>query len=117
MATQRSYPLSGIPASEDVDPTQALDELFKMDESTLHESLRNELEVWRIEYQAFYKWIAQEAAPSSRRQQDRLRNDAAEYELPAAKTFVEWKGRRATDDQLLDSLKRCIDHYGGRKGV
>jgi len=88
-----------------------------MDESTLQESLRNELEVWRIEYQEFYKWIAQEAAPHSLGQRERLRDGAAAYELPAAKTFIEWKSRRATDDQLLDALKRCMDHYGGRKGV
>jgi hypothetical protein len=100
-----------------MNPTQALDELFRMDESTLQESLRNELEAWRIEYQEFYKWIAQEAAPSSRREQERLRDAAAEYELPAAKTFIEWKDRRATDAQLLDALKRCMDHYGGRRGV
>jgi hypothetical protein len=100
-----------------MDSMQALDELFRMDESTLRESLRNELEAWRIEYQEFYKWIAQEAAPSSRSEQERLRDAAAEYELPAAKTFIEWKGRRVTDDQLLDALKRCMDHYGGRKGV
>jgi hypothetical protein len=37
-----------------MDTTQALDELFRMDESALPESLRNELEAWRIEYQEFY---------------------------------------------------------------
>jgi hypothetical protein len=43
-----------------------------MDESKLQESLRNELEVWRIEYQEFHKWLGQEAAPSSRQEQERL---------------------------------------------
>jgi hypothetical protein len=100
-----------------MNPTQALDELFTMDESALQEPLRIELEVWRVEYQEFYKWIGQEAAPSSRDDQERLRDAAAQYELPAAKTFVEWSDGRATDDQLLEALRACINHYGGRKGV
>jgi hypothetical protein len=100
-----------------MDPTQALDELFTMDESGLRQPLRDELEAWRVEYQQFYKWIAQEAAPSSRNEQERLRAGAAQYELPAAKTFVEWKAERATDNQLLEALRACINHYGGRKGV
>jgi hypothetical protein len=97
--------------------TEALDELFRMDESAFKEPLRGELEVWRVEYQEFYKWIGQEAAPSSATEQQRLRDGAAQYELPAAKTFVEWSAGRATDNQLLEALRACINHYGGRRGV
>ncbi len=100
-----------------MNPMQALDELFTMDESSFREPLRIELEVWRVEYQEFYKWIGQEAAPASRAEQERLRDGAAQYEVPAAKTFIEWMAGRATDDQLLEALRACINHYGGRKGV
>jgi hypothetical protein len=100
-----------------MNPTQALDELFRMDESAFKEPLRDELEVWRVEYQEFYKWINQEAAPSSSAEQQRLRDGAAQYELPAAKTFAEWSAGKATDDQLLEALRACINHYGGRRGV
>jgi len=100
-----------------MNPTEALRELFSITEANFPEPLRVELEVWRVEYQEFYKWVGQEAAPSSRDEQQRLRDDAAAYELRAAQAFVDWKARKATDNQLLEALRACINHYGGRKGV